>query len=446
MCALAGLTAVGCGDDDGPSDVGVDMAEAGLIDDRVPDGDMQGPPDDGVDMRMPDDGVDMADGGPMMPPPPPELGPQVDRMGRAAISTGTIASLTDRDAPAAMRNDVKDEYNANDDPSTWVGSYQDGIHTVLAALDGVDNVCGNQVGFDFDAGGTTDYDFLALALADDRLFVNSASGTCGLYLAVEAGVLGVEAAEADCGGRTPLHDVMDITYTYLVAGPGSVLAGDPPAIGDGLTRDNVNHSNTVFPFFADDAPPPAPALGTQVDRMGRAAISTGTIASLTDRDAPAAMRNDIKDEYNANADPSTWVSSYQEPIHGVLAALDGVDNVCGNQVGFGFDAGGTTDYDFLALALADDRLFVNSASGTCGLYLAVEAGVLGVEAAEADCGGRTPLHDVMDITYTYLVAGPGSVLAGDPPAIGDGLTEDNFTHSNEDFPFFADDGASIADD
>ncbi|MEM6954581.1 MAG: hypothetical protein AAF411_17260 [Myxococcota bacterium] len=240
ICALSGFTLIGCGDDDGGGEeMGTEemgMAEVG------PDGAEIGPTEE---MGMVVDTLLGMDA-------PPAIGTQIDRMGRAGITTATIASFTDRDAPAAERNDVKDQYNANSDPSTWVSSYQAAIDGVIAAFDGLDGECGNQVGFDFDAGGTSDYDFLSLALADDRLFVNSASGTCGLYLAVEAGILGVDAALADCGGRTPNHDVIDITYTYLVAGPGSVLAGDPPAISDGLTSDSVTHSDSDFPFFADN--------------------------------------------------------------------------------------------------------------------------------------------------------------------------------------------------
>ncbi len=180
--------------------------------------------------------------------PPPRLGAQIDRMGRPAVNTaltdpfGTVAgSSTDA---------VKDAYNAESNPALWASKFKTDIETNLAILDAADTVCGNSVGVmgdGVDAGNR--YDFIAGVLADDELYVNSASGTCGLYLAVEANALGLSAAAGDCGGRTPLEDVIDESYTLLTAGVAAYLA-NPKAVTDGIDGD-ADHppSATDFPFL-----------------------------------------------------------------------------------------------------------------------------------------------------------------------------------------------------
>lgn len=200
--AVSSLVLIGCGDDDPVADGGVDSGT-----------------DAAVTLRG------------AANPPTVAAGSQVDRVGRAAISTGTIATFT---VDETARNTVKDNYNAAEDASAWVAAYTDDIEESIAILDGLDENCGNQFAFD------TDYSGLASILADDRLFINAAATSCTNYLAVEAG-------ETDCGGRTPNYDVMDVTYSILVVGA-------PTGVSDGVTADDVTHSDTVFPFFA------APAL------------------------------------------------------------------------------------------------------------------------------------------------------------------------------------------
>jgi hypothetical protein len=102
-------------------------------------------------------------------------------------------------------------------------------------------------------------------------------------------------------------------------------------------------------------------------------------------------------------------------------------------MGDGVDAGNR--YSFIATVLADDELYVNTTSGTCGLYLAQEAAALGLSAAAGDCGGRTPLEDVVDESYTLLTAGVTAYL-GNAHAVTDGIDADaDHPPSATDFPF-----------
>ncbi len=79
-------------------------------------------------------------------------------------------------------------------------------------------------------------------LADDKLWVNSASATCGQYLAVEANATGV-VVNTDCGGRTLTYDVIDTSYSVLALG---ALSG----VGDDIGSDTDGpQSNTAFPFL-----------------------------------------------------------------------------------------------------------------------------------------------------------------------------------------------------
>jgi hypothetical protein len=57
-------------------------------------------------------------------------------------------------------------------------------------------------------------------------------------------VVGVlEEGDGGCGGRTPLDDIIDRSYSVLAAG---ALTG----IDDTITSDGANHDPDVFPFLA----------------------------------------------------------------------------------------------------------------------------------------------------------------------------------------------------
>jgi hypothetical protein len=172
-------------------------------------------------------------------PPKPTLGAtQIDRMGRAGVNT----ALTDPfDIVSGMTpNQVKDAYNALTDPSTWSPHFKTNISTNLAILDSLDTVCGNQLlaGSSAVAGR---YATLAGVLVDDRLYVRTDKTTCATYLGVEANAVGL--TNDDCGGRTPLYNTIDVTYSALAIGQFS-------GVTNGFTSDSEGSPNaTTFPFL-----------------------------------------------------------------------------------------------------------------------------------------------------------------------------------------------------
>jgi hypothetical protein len=200
---------------------------------------------------------------------------------------------------------------------------------------------------------------------------------------------------------------------------GPVIAG----CGNGNTTADMGVADmTAQP---DMMQPPAPAIGEQIDRMGRPGVNT----ALTDPFDLMGMKNQIRDAYNKGGDPTMWVSQNMMNIRKNLAILDGLDTVCGNQIAAdaAVMAGGKR-YDFLATVLATDILFVDTTKTTCKLYLGVEAAALGIQ--NSDCGGRTPPEDVIDETYSLLAIGA-------PSGVDDGVPKDDSPNPGNDnaFPF-----------
>ena len=165
-------------------------------------------------------------------PAPPALGAQIDRQGRSVVNTVLIHGF---DSDTAARGTAKDAYNAAA-PATW-GTFKAEMAKNLAILDSLDTMCGNQLlaGATVAAGR---YDALAGVLADDQLYVNTATGTCTQYFAVELGMPG------DCGGRAPTYDTIDVTLS-------AVAIGMPSGVTDGISADDKTQSKTTFPFLAD---------------------------------------------------------------------------------------------------------------------------------------------------------------------------------------------------
>jgi hypothetical protein len=180
--------------------------------------------------------------------------------------------------------------------------------------------------------------------------------------------------------------------------------------------------------FAQDPAPPAINLDAQIDRMGRAGINTAATAPFFREsvEAEQELHDEVSDEYNAASDPAEWGPLFGDTIAGNIAILDSLDTVCGNQLLAGDDAVAGR-YAALAGVLADDQLYVNTASGACQQYLAVEGNAVGI--TNDDCGGRTPLHDSIDVTYSVLAIGS---LTG----VGDGVPIDaDGTASITTFPY-----------
>lgn len=168
-------------------------------------------------------------------PKPPTLGTQVDRMGRPAISTATVATF---ESDPVVKGAAKDAYNAAG-PATW-SSFAAGMAGNLAVLDAIDEDCGNQLLYT-SAGGYG----LAPVLADDRLWVNSVgigAPDGQAYLAVEANAVGVLTNDLS-GGRTLTMDIAATSYSVLAL--GAISGAD-----DGVAADSVTQSNTAFPFVA----------------------------------------------------------------------------------------------------------------------------------------------------------------------------------------------------
>ena len=180
---------------------------------------------------------------------------------------------------------------------------------------------------------------------------------------------------------------------------------------------------TVVPGCNDSSTPPPPALGVQIDRIGRAGVNTALVDPFN---LNAASKGANQDAYNAAAVPSQWGSSFGGRIAANMAIFDGVDTVCGNQLLAG-PAPVPGRYGTLAGVLADDQLYVNTSSGTCTTYLAVEANAVGI--ANSDCGGRTPLYDTIDRTYSVLTIGALGGVTDGVDADADGAA------STSTFPF-----------
>lgn len=201
------------------------------------------------------------------------------------------------------------------------------------------------------------------------------------------------------------------------------LAAGAIALGGcGGPSETVHHDGGNL----DGAPlPPAPALGAQLDRMGRPLIGTALIGVFAPAQDQAAMR----DAYNRAPDPAAWPTAtiatgltIEAEMETNLAVFDAFDvgiNVpnpgCGNAVrylGPALPPGPSSSYRVAADLFADDELYVDTAFASCPIYLALEmqyattgAGTKG----HTSCGGRMPSHDVVDLTYSMLAAGRDGV-------------------------------------
>jgi hypothetical protein len=163
---------------------------------------------------------------------------QLDRVGRPLTGNALLGTL----ATADVSDKLKEEYNAAT-PAT-AARFVPEIEKNLGLYDSFDGKCGNQLLASKSTTGAGRYRELALLLADDRLWVNSASGVCKQFFAVElAQLTGQSGLSSDCGGRSPTYSAAN-AYRSLLANGTSV------GIDDGLTRDRREHSSTMFPFLA----------------------------------------------------------------------------------------------------------------------------------------------------------------------------------------------------
>jgi hypothetical protein len=172
-------------------------------------------------------------------PPMPILGTQIERTARPLIKNGLVGGPL---AAAPESNRRKESYNrvARSEWAQFAASIQES----LALYDGFDGDCGNQWLVDPKVRTAARYRQLARMLADDRIWINSASTVCTQFLAVELTAFATPgASSADCGGRTPTYDANNIFRSLLTSGV-------PTGVDDGLARDEKPHSTTAFPFLA----------------------------------------------------------------------------------------------------------------------------------------------------------------------------------------------------
>jgi hypothetical protein len=169
-----------------------------------------------------------------------------------------------------------------------------------------------------------------------------------------------------------------------------------------------------------------PALGTQIDRLGRPAINT----AITDPfDANATTHGSKQDMYNA-ATPAAAKTTFEASFEANLAILDSLDTVCGNQFAADKTKTDATRYKALADVFLDDQLYVDTSSATCAVYLGVEANATGI-IPNTDCGGRTLTEDVIDESYSLLAIGMTS-------GVTDGVSaDDHVAAQTTTFPFLA---------
>ena len=172
---------------------------------------------------------------------------RVDRMGRPLTGNALLATL----ALEAVSDALKEAYN-HATPATS-DAFVPEIEKTLGLYDGFDGECGDAMIADRSAGASR-YLNLAILLADDRLWINSAGVRCTALFAVElAALAGRHELAGDCGGRTPNYDAVDV-YRSLLA------TGRPTGVDDGVDHDDHDHSETRFPFLAA---PDGPAYPTR---------------------------------------------------------------------------------------------------------------------------------------------------------------------------------------
>lgn len=227
-----------------------------------------------------------------------------------------------------------------------------------------------------------------------------------------------------------------LATTYLFSGltglAGVLAVTCAPGCGSSSEAPPVHHDGGTL----DSAPiPPPPALGAQIDRMGRPLLGTALIGAFASASDQAAMR----DAYARASDPKAWATTMiqtnvtiQAEMENNLAVFDAWDigdgkvtgAGCGNALAY-LVMTGASPYHPAAEVLADDQLYVDTAYTSCPFYLALELDFASAgKAPHTTCGGRMPSHDVVDMTYSVLAGGLGGLdvpSSNYAPKIRDGV-------------------------
>lgn len=257
----------------------------------------------------------------------------------------------------------------------------------------------------------------------DDPFFNNVRGTRAAYQRAAAALKGGVAIDAAGCPSFDAATTNAILFEWRHADGGAArdfLAGwSPASLVVSVDLDLVTEGGAMLGVWAVTSSHDGP-----LDRMGRPLTGNALLGTL----ASALVSDKLKEDYN-HATPAT-AALFAPEMEKTLGLYDGFDGKCGNQLLAGKVASAGR-YRQLATLLADDRLWVNSASKVCTHFFAVElAQLTGQRALANDCGGRSPTYSAANV-YRSLLAN------GEPVGIDDGLTRDEHDHSSSAFPFLA---------
>ena len=300
-----------------------------------------------------------------------------------------------------------------------------------------DHVRGNanvETGIESDAHSFT----LFAGLRDDPFF-NNVKGTRAAYDVAKSALQ--HGASIDASGcprfdTSASHTILD-TWRHTNGGPASnfldgwktsalVVSIDVDTVARGGKLLAVWGSVHRMPRAGKRKRTGVPAFGEQIERTARPLIKNALVGGPL---APEAISDRRKEAYN-RVSRSGW-PAFTRDIAATLGLYDSFDGECGNQWLANAHGAPAQRYKPLAVLLADDRIWVNSASRVCTQFLAVEFKALHrSDALPDDCGGRTPNYDANNIFRSLLTLDRMN-------GVDDGVLHDDQQHSTSTFPFLA---------
>jgi hypothetical protein len=264
---------------------------------------------------------------------------------------------------------------------------------------------------------------LFAGLRDDPFF-NNVKGTREAYNVVAAALR--NGTRTDAAGCPQLDSATSArmldAWRHTGGGPAkNLLAGwTPDSIVVSIDVRTINAGGRLLGIWATTEDGKG-----QIDRAGRPLTANALFATL----GPEEVGDKLKESFN-RATPATGAQFVLELEKGI-ALYDGFDGKCGNQPLIARAPVGPARYRAMAGLLADDRLWVNSGSGRCERFMAVElASLMRRREMAHDCGGRTPTEDSTDVYRAVLINGTTM-------GASDGVDRDEREHSDSIFPFLA---------